>query len=615
MFFFGRPNIKKLQARRDLNGLYKVALEAKEPSWRAEAVRALGEIGTRDVMEAIERAVDDHSPEVQQATAEALGLILRKGEHGLCQQVVSALGQFRSKRGAAPLAVPLLVEALKHKTPQLRLAALNELAKIHPAHSMEALCLALKDEAIVVRRTAAEALGRKRDTRAVAPLLELLKDGDSDVRKTAAHALSTLGWQPVDNSMRAWHAIAAQQWEEVVRCGTEAVDALMWMLRGSAGQISDRAAASLHKLKAVEPLIAVLTNSGEAPGSQRTAAVVLGRIEDERALGPLLDALRNPDAGVRAAAALASGRIGDERALGPLLDALKDPNADVRAAAAASLASERIGDERALGPLLDALKDRDCDVREAAAKSLSLFGWQPVDSSQRAWRAIARPEPDWEVLRQCGPEAVEPLLTLLDDNNERLAAEMLGEMKATQAVEALVAKLRHGDVWVRCAAAKALGQIGDGRGPDALAELLRDSDTHVREAAAQSLDSLNWRPADDSGRAWCAVALRNWNEASQFGIAALEPLAMVVESDCFCDMRVDAVRALGCIRDARVVAFLTKFHAKVSAERGGFDPVPEYRGQFSYDDYGDIIEKDRVRAANLDKLIFALERALHGFAR
>jgi HEAT repeat protein len=51
-------------------------------------------------------------------------------------------------------------------------------------------------------------------------------------------------------------------------------------------------------------------------------ARALGALADPRACDPLVAALGDPDAGVRASAAEALGRLGEDRAVDPLLAAL-----------------------------------------------------------------------------------------------------------------------------------------------------------------------------------------------------------------------------------------------------------------------------------------------------
>jgi HEAT repeat protein len=60
--------------------------------------------------------------------------------------------------------------------------------------------------------------------------------------------------------------------------------------------------------------------------------------------------------------------IGDNRAVEPLIGALKDENWNVQKTAAEALG--KIGNKRALGPLMEALKDEDVYVRKTAGNVL-----------------------------------------------------------------------------------------------------------------------------------------------------------------------------------------------------------------------------------------------------
>jgi len=70
------------------------------------------------------------------------------------------------------------------------------------------------------------------------------------------------------------------------------------------------------------------------------------------------------------------------------------------------------------------------------------------------------------------------------------AAEALGKLGDTRAVEPLVAALRGEDVEVRRTAAWALGEIGDARAVDPLIAALGDEDAEVRRVAARALGEI-----------------------------------------------------------------------------------------------------------------------------
>ena len=115
-----------------------------------------------------------------------------------------------------------------------------------------------------------------------------------------------------------------------------------------------------------------------SPFIRKAAAMKLARSGDERAIRPLIVALKDDgDWEVRALVAEVLAGTGDDRAVDPLIGALKDSHWYVRKKAAEALGS--IGDARvidpsitskAVEPLIEALKDKDAGVREAAAEAL-----------------------------------------------------------------------------------------------------------------------------------------------------------------------------------------------------------------------------------------------------
>jgi HEAT repeat protein len=109
----------------------------------------------------------------------------------------------------------------------------------------------------------------------------------------------------------------------------------------------------------------------DGPDALRAAAAeALGYIGDMRAVGPLLEALRHPDAhnAIREVAAEALGRIGDRSAAEPLMTALMDSNEWVRRAAAVSLGD--LGDASAVESLSQAIHDESEMVQDAAFDAL-----------------------------------------------------------------------------------------------------------------------------------------------------------------------------------------------------------------------------------------------------
>ena len=193
-------------------------------------------------------------------------------------------------------------------------------------------------------------------------------------------------------------------------------------------------------------------------------------IGDERAVEPLIQALKDKDSDVREGAAEVLVKIG-EPAVEPLIRALKDENQFVRWGAA--LALGEIGDKRAVEPLINALKDEDSDVRMEAAEALDQMGWKPGYVTEKAYYLVAKKE--WDEAVKLGEPAVEPLINALKDEDSGVrwkAAEALEEIGDERAVEPLINALKDEDSGVREGAAEALGEIGDERAVEPLINCL-----------------------------------------------------------------------------------------------------------------------------------------------
>ncbi|MBI3945052.1 MAG: HEAT repeat domain-containing protein, partial [Armatimonadetes bacterium] len=180
---------------------------------------------------------------------------------------------------------------------------------------------------------------------------------------------------------------------------------------------------------------------------RRSAAEALwrGKVKDGGAVDPLIAALAERDALLRAFAAGALGVSGDARAAEPLLTALKDEESSVRAAGAEALG--RLGAARALTPLAAALSDQDVVVRRNTAEALGLLGPPALD-------------------------ALAPALQDGDSEVRRRAARGLGEMKDARVVELLAAVVDDRERDVRWAAVSGLERAAGRRAMEVLVDRL-----------------------------------------------------------------------------------------------------------------------------------------------
>jgi HEAT repeat protein len=192
MFFF-KPNVKKMEEKRNVKGLIK-ALEHKDPNVRSEAAKALGRIGDERAVEPLIQALRDKYGSVREAAAEAL---VKIGAPAV-EPLITAL---RDEEWYVRRAAAEALDELGWKPGQDEGAAWYWMVKRDwekcvalGAIAVEPLISALRDEDDDVREAAAEALGELGDSRAVKPLISALRDDRYwRVRKAAAEALGEIG--------------------------------------------------------------------------------------------------------------------------------------------------------------------------------------------------------------------------------------------------------------------------------------------------------------------------------------------------------------------------------------------------------------------------------------
>jgi len=241
-----------LRRIRDARAIEPLAARLKDsmPDVRIEAARALGAIADVRSMDPLLAAVtEEYPPSVRKAVAEALQAL--REAHG----------------------PDLFFEAMAGTDPLACQGAALMLSAIDDPRADDALLKALGNEAPGVRATAAWALGKRGTKGAVEPLLAALEEKVPEVRGSAAAALGILG-DP----------------------------------------------------RAVPPLMARM-----ADGNRRVERAVMQALVDlgEPAVEPLIKCLGSRDAEIRLKAVWALGRINDPRAIRPLIDRIKDSDSRV----------------------------------------------------------------------------------------------------------------------------------------------------------------------------------------------------------------------------------------------------------------------------------------------
>ena len=136
---------------------------------------------------------------------------------------------------------------------------------------------------------------------------------------------------------------------------------------------AERETARVELTKIGKPAVwAVIAALGRDPVylGREGAAVVLGRIRDERAVKPLIAALKDDYAAVREQASLALAQIGGAKTVDAVLEALDRGGRELFLEAAASTLG-LLGDKRALPALEKLEKHADRDVAKAAREAVA----------------------------------------------------------------------------------------------------------------------------------------------------------------------------------------------------------------------------------------------------
>ena len=260
-----------------------------------------------------------------------------------------------------PRAADALISAALHRDPDKRAPATLALVNLGEK-GLPTLLNALNDPNFKVRLEALDALrllaGGKTVRVPVHPLLKVLEDPDPTVRWEALNAVGAIG---PEARPALGHVLKAMQ------DTTKANDAYYCYM--------------------------ILGMPGMRVGEVRMAAVeALGKLNAPEAIGPMIGALSDPDADMRACAAKSFGdvRLEVPQAGRALLAALNDGSPSVRCYAAVSLATIRPRPEGTVAVLTKLLGDSEPGVQVGAAYALGIVGSDARDALPRLKAIAAR---------------------------------------------------------------------------------------------------------------------------------------------------------------------------------------------------------------------------------
>ena len=351
------------------------ALKDEDWALREEAATLLGNFADPRAVLPLIQALHDEDRAVREAATGALRKIGRPG-------------------------VLALISALQDPNGNVQEAAVSILKDLEDPSTVEPLIECLSSKNWILRMQAAKALGVLADERAVRPLIPLLMDSVKAVRVDTTEALAAIG-QAALGSLLA--ALRHEEWilrlhacEALGKMGAEeAVEPLCQVMGhdrdAAVRQDAAKALGMLRSPKAVDALIRALQDLDVRP----FAVEALGKLKDARVVSTLIDIVngrgrpansrRVPSCGdesgelyleemeVQEQAITALAEIGDERAIEPLIMALKD----TRLRATAATALSRLG-LCVAEPLLAHMKsETDSNILFHARAILTGIGWRP----------------------------------------------------------------------------------------------------------------------------------------------------------------------------------------------------------------------------------------------
>jgi len=529
------------------------ALQDTASNVRQEAIHALAGVNQPEIRQALLACLRDQAPGVRRAALEALD-IDRRSE--VTEAIIAALQDpdTEVKQAAARLlalrndthGLELLITMLHGDDENRAHEAVQVLGILGPP-AFPALVAALQDPRPRINQEAESALQNTQDSRLAALLLPLLQEKDPQLRLRVIDLL---------------HDIRMPQ----------VCDALLATLRDTNPRVREEAAIWLSSLeftdpKVVPPLIAATQD--RLPSVRQIAARALGRILDARAVQPLVALLKDADSDVRREATQALSYISvafpEPVANGLLvLETDADPAVRVRALS--------IGGGQAFEPLIRAgLRDPDARVRVQALQSAH---WRP-SQEMRAAILAALGDTDARVRKAAvqsataaGPDAIEPLLAVLQDKVPDIRQAALGSLAAfndPRAIGAVVSAARQDEKAWRLAAIKAMTSHWYFARDPAAMEVLRNAllgdDAALRSAAANCLLSLRKKGTAVLLDALAAPRPEVKKIVLQVLITARDgravpPLLDLLQNEADASCRNQIIRMLGNLGDERAVPLL-----------------------------------------------------------
>jgi HEAT repeat protein/cyclophilin family peptidyl-prolyl cis-trans isomerase len=457
--------------------------------------------------------------------------LLGDGEARVRRRAALAIGRVRLSDGVGPLSA-----LLSDSDPEVRHMAVFGLGLIGDKAAVAPLIAALADESPIVKGGAAEALGLIGDISAADAIgrlaAEVVETGaltpppgeDADVRRDLPASAFRLAVYALVR-LKAYDQLAA-----AVLDASGQPKVRWWPVAYAFQRIEDK--------RALAPLLTLAKESH--PYTRAFAAKGLGGLKEASAVPTLLGMLGDNDPGAVIESVRALGRIGDASAAPALVRLIqaKETSPSVRLEALDALGGMRAPEASDL--LLDSFTDPNPGIRAAALRAASA-----LDPEQFvAILSGLDPDPVWSVraaiasaLNALPREIALPgLNAMLGDKDHRVIPSVLQalvKLQAPNVAAILLERLKDNDVAVRTAAATGLAEIKPPNAEQALVEMYQfskqDASYSARVAALTALSKYG--PAAAAPTLKEALADKDWAvrlRASQL-LKELDPAATEVD--------------------------------------------------------------------------------------
>lgn len=452
-------------------------LKADSPARRAGVAAVFGSVGT-----------ETHGKSLARPAVPALTEALKDGDAGVRAEAATAL-QFIGSGDAE--ATRLLIRQMgdaDRSAAERAGSALADGFRADPGVAVPGLIARLAVPVAADRYVpnALAAVGAP----AVPDMIRVLREGKTAARRGAARAIGSF----------------ASKGTVEDRVALDLSLALATALADDDKAVRENSAYALRCLRAKArpaiPTLLVMVN--DAKTTTRLAAIVALAPFVETESPALVRASKDRDPAVRAAAASAlagepmEGEPGEE-VIDPLLIALKDPDARVRASAATSLRRASDGlTHRAtrlfvIAPEFDAPLFHHGELAHRAGVVLGLASQAVVGPHAIRMLQIAGAEGAYDRAR---PRIRDGLLAVLADPDAEVRRSAVESLKRVahgdeRALALLVQRLGDEDGRVRAEASEAVAGVGEAAVPSLMEVLAKDDAPRTRAAAAKALGSLN----------------------------------------------------------------------------------------------------------------------------